>query len=212
MIDLIPGFGAFTPASTVSLPTFPAAAAVAHEAVVTVPIWNQGLRTTGITDPLNGTQAVRYTYNTESGGQMGTFSGRGLFTNGAAFSYTAGSTYTISVYAKQFGTAGRYMRLAIFDTEGGDAGVIFDLQGGAVGNSRAGGITESNRGITSIGNGWYQCFYSVTGLTGAIDNVQIGPSNVDSSDFDTTLTTTGVASDGIDVWRAQIVLGTNPNG
>jgi hypothetical protein len=213
-IDLMPGFGAFTASGGGGggLPTFPGASQVTYEAVVTPPIWSSGLRTTGQTDPAAGSEGVLYTYNTESGGQMGTFSGRGLLTNGAAFSYTGGTTYTISVYGKQSGTNGRYLRLALYDTEGGDAGVLFDLQTGAVGNSRASGITETNTGITSVGSGWYQCYFSVTGLVGAIDNIQIGPSNVNSTDFDATLTTTGASSDGIVVWRLQIVSGTDPNG
>ncbi len=194
-----------------SLPTFPAASAVAYSATTAdLAIWNAGSLTTGFTDPAGGSQAVRVTYNTESGGSMGIFSIRGLPVNGAAFSYTNTTTYTASVFAKQIGAGGRYLRFGIYDSSTGDAGVIYDLQTGAVGSSRAGGLTEISPGITSFGDGWYQCFFSTDSLSGAIDNVQLGPSAIDSTNFDDT--TSAILNDGVYLFRLQIVTGTDPNG
>jgi hypothetical protein len=211
-MDLVLGFGAFTPpASGSPVPTFPAASAVAYsETTADLAIWNAGSLSTGFSDPANGSNAVRVTYNTESSSAMGNFSIRGLPSTGAAFSYTSSTTYTASVFAKQIGTGGRYLRFGIYDASTGDLGVIYDLQTGAVGSSRAGGLTEISPGITSFGNGWYQCFFSTDSLSGAIDNVQLGPTAIDTSDFDAI--TTATVNDGVYLFRLQIVTGSDANG
>ena len=193
------------------LPTFPAPSAVAHSATTAnLAVWDAGLVTTGQADPAGGTEAVSITFNSTGTRDRSQYSIRGLPTTGAAFSFTAGTTYTYSVYAKQIGTNGRYLRFALYDADSGDAGVMYDLQTGTVGSSRAGGNTEVSPGITSVGSGWYQCYFSVTGLTGTMDNYQLGPAATDDSNFDAN--TTAATNDGVLVWRLQIVSGTNPNG
>jgi len=212
-IDLMPGFGAFTPAASGggSPPTFPAPSAVAYSATTAnLAITSAGLLTTGQADPVSGTDAVSVTFNSASTISRGSYSISGLPSTGAAFSYTNTTTYTASVFAKQIGPNGRWLRFGIYDATTGDVGVMFDLQTGAVGSSRSGGITEISPGITAYDSGWYQCYFSTDNLSGVIDNIQLGPAATDSSDFDAN--TTADTNDGVYIFRLQIVTGSNPNG
>jgi hypothetical protein len=114
------------------------------------------------------------------------------------------------VLVKPIGVA-RYLRFNIWDgtTLGGDAGCMFDLQDVAVGVYRAAGVTESGSGILNYGDGWYLCWFSFPiAVTGSISTHEIGVSNVNDSNFDTS--TSVAVDDGFYLWRYQVIPGTQP--
>jgi hypothetical protein len=121
----------------------------------------------------------------------------------------------VSVFAKSIGTTARYLRLNLFDGTvlSGDAGCMFDLQGGAVGSYRSGGVTESNAGMTNYGNGWWQCWFSCPTVgSGDITSHQVGIASLDGGgNFDVAGNDVAIG-DGFYLFRYQIVTGTDPNG
>jgi hypothetical protein len=210
-IDLMPGFGAFTPSGG-ALPSFPAASAVVSMAS---PYWTDGHgnldRTSSVADPAGGNAAEQYIFNdATSVAQSGTSIGG--FTSSRPPSdptYNSGTTYTPSVIVKAIGAGGRYLRFNHF--RGSDYGCRFDLQAGTVLSYRSGGGTETASGITNLGSGWFQCWYTFTlGATGTMDH-QVGCTDTDAGgDFDVSFTPE--LGDGYLLFRYQVVTGTDPNG
>lgn len=209
-IDLMPGFGAFTPASG----GYPAPSAIEY---VASPNWSTSgfTFTTGQADPDGGTEAVSMispsttTYGGTTG-IWGTCPNHGL-------DYIDAATVTMSVYAKWVnggGGTGQFLRMGAFNPGYGDVGCYFDIQNGTVGDYRSGGGTESNAGVISVGSGWYQVYFSfdTTGITAGnnIGNTGMGARSASSTDFDAGTSVT--AGDGLLLWRFQIVRGTDPNG
>jgi hypothetical protein len=120
----------------------------------------------------------------------------------------------VSCIAKSQGATASHLRINLYGPALGstDAGCLFNIINGTVGAYRAGGATESNAGITDLGNGWFQCWFSMpTTTTADIDSHQIGTCPANDSNFDATGLTVTV-SEGFDLFRYQVVSGTNPNG
>jgi hypothetical protein len=138
----------------------------------------------------NGTLTADYIQ--QASGQTG---------SGGAFiflPYTAGQSYTLSVYAKK--AENNYLRLG-FAT--GTGGTIlfgnFDLNTGVPGTPDA-GITQT---IESVGDGWYRC----TATTTSQITTSAGTTFIyQSSTFNSVVTT---PLQGIFIWGAQLVEGTD---
>ena len=111
-----------------------------------------------VTSPDGTTNASSLTDNSTSGVHYTNPSGQQSFTNG--------STYTWSVFAKA-GTA-TVIQLATTAVVS-SAYVNFNLSNGTV-SSSGGSITSS--GIQAVGNGWYRCWFTVSngGTTGLQSN------------------------------------------
>jgi hypothetical protein len=91
-------------------------------------------------------------------------------------SYTSGTTYTLSVFAKQ--GENRYVRIG-FGIGSGGAGIFcgFDLQDGIAGTPDT-GVTAK---IENYGNGWYRCSITATAqITGARNTFVYQSSNLNS--------------------------------
>jgi hypothetical protein len=210
-IDLMPGFGAFTQSSGATLPTFPAPSAVGSQAS---PYWADGHsaldRTSSVADPAGGSLAERYTFNLSStvgnsGGSLGGAAAARPF----AVTYNSGTTYTVSVIARSLAASTRYLRLNHFS--GSDSGCRFDLSAGTVLSYRTGGITESGSGITNLGDGWFQCWYTFAAASTGDWNHECGCGATDSGgDFDATFSC--VSGHAFELFRYQVVTGTDPNG
>jgi hypothetical protein len=107
-------------------------------------------------------------------------------------SYTSGTTYTLSVFAKQ--GENRYARIG-FGIGSGGAGIFcgFDLQDGIAGTPDT-GLTAK---IENYGNGWYRCSITATAqITGARNTFVYQSSNLN------TFVTTPLQ--GIYVYGAQL--------
>jgi hypothetical protein len=107
-------------------------------------------------------------------------------------SYTSGTTYTLSVFAKQ--GENRYARIG-FGIGSGGAGIFcgFDLQDGIAGTPDT-GLTAK---IENYGNGWYRCSIKATAqITGARNTFVYQSSNLN------TFVTTPLQ--GIYVYGAQL--------
>jgi hypothetical protein len=207
-IDLMPGFGAFTVASSgLAIPSFPGASAVQR---VVSPNWAGGTSlTTGQADPLGGTEAILIgcTATETAGGGGQSMSGDA---DGVVGSYVSSNTYTMSMYVKH-NTGASWVRFAVFDTGSGDAGCYFNSANGAIGDYRSGGTTESNAGVIDYGGGWYQIYFSYPMTTTTRPaSVQVGIRSASDPNFDAGSAVT--AGDGFYIWRWQVVNGTNPNG
>jgi len=82
-----------------------------------------------------------------------------------SLNWVAGTTYTISVYAK---SNGRSIVLAPGNPNVINFTTYFNLTTGEVGNSNA-----SNASIENVGNGWYRCSVTQTALTTSGTNILI---------------------------------------
>jgi hypothetical protein len=107
-----------------------------------------------------------------------------------AGSFVAGTTYTITVFAK----AGTRTRLNMINVGGVTYEGYFDLLTGTVISSPVG--TAS---ITAAGNGWYRCQMTSTAGSTASGNVQF---RLVSSG--TTTSYTGDGTSGLFIWGAQL--------
>ena len=111
---------------------------------------------------------------------------------------TSGTTYTMSVFAKQ-GTR-RYVRLGFSSVfVAANSYVVFDLQTGAVSSTGSGTATGT---ITQAPNGFYRCVVTCAVTTSATGTNYIGL----QSDAVTT-TYTGNGASGISLWGAQLEVG-----
>jgi hypothetical protein len=115
--------------------------------------------------------------------------GGGIYTG---IAYTSGTTYTLSVFAKQ--GENRYARIG-FGIGSGGAGIFcgFDLQDGIAGTPDT-GITAK---IENYGNGWYRCSITATAQTTGVRNTFV----YQSSNLNTFVTT---PLQGIYVYGAQL--------
>jgi hypothetical protein len=73
---------------------------------------------------------------------------------------TGGQQYCFSVYAKPGAINWAY--LVFFDSAGLYIRRYFDISTGALGNAENVTPTNPNQGITSVGDGWYRIFVSMT--------------------------------------------------
>ena len=118
-------------------------------------------------------------------------------------SYVAGTTYTLSVYAKEFSSAAkRFLSLVLSSSAfGANNAIVFDL---ALGTVTAG----SGGTIQNVGNGWYRCTLTATAtVTGAANAAFFRLTNVGTSGLTSY---TGDGFSGIYIWGAQLEVGTFP--
>ena len=115
--------------------------------------------------------------------------GGGVYTG---IAYTSGTTYTLSVFAKQGDN--RYARIGFGIGSGGD-GIFcgFDLQDGIAGTPGT-GVTAK---IENYGNGWYRCSVTATAQITGVRNTFV----YQSSNLNTFVTT---PLQGIYVYGAQL--------
>jgi hypothetical protein len=112
-----------------------------------------------------------------------------------SISFTSGTVYTVSCYAK----AGEYdyFTLSAGSTATWPARVTFNLISGTVASTVAG--TGS---IQNIGNGWYRCSVSATATATAATGVNFAVSSTGSY-----VAYTGDGTSGIYIWGAQLEAG-----
>jgi hypothetical protein len=124
-------------------------------------------------------------------------------TNGGHFinhnsSVVVGTQYTMSVYAKASGY--NWLKLVHWTSYAN-----FDLTNGVLGANIAGGTAS----ITSIGNGWYRCVFTFTGLVANAGQASIFVfTTSDNASFNGT-SFAGNGTDGIYLWGAQLEVGTS---
>lgn len=123
------------------------------------------------------------------------------FIDSGALSFTSGTTYTQSIYAKALGTNRIRLRFnaAAFTSI---SYVDFDLVSGSIVAS-SGLITASS--ITSVGNGWYRCTATAVATATATNNIYIL-----ILDAVGTQTYAGNGYSGAFLWGAQIEAGAFP--
>jgi hypothetical protein len=117
---------------------------------------------------------------------------------------TTVQSYTFSCYFKRpLLNARRYVLLYHNESV---KGWVFDIENGVVG---AGGTTAVGApaayGITSVGNGWYRCFITITG-TAATNNFR---AYIVTNDGSGSASYTGNGSSGMLVWGAQVETGSS---
>jgi hypothetical protein len=122
----------------------------------------------------------------------------GAVTSQTSQSFTAGSTITVSVFAKK--NASDFLRFEI----GGLVNCWFDLNTGATGtnNAGSGNVLFSAKSIQAISNGWYRCVLTVTTTTITTFVVNCFATNADN--------TSSSINSSIFLWGAQCEVGAFP--
>ena len=111
-------------------------------------------------------------------------------------SFTSGTAYTLSIYAKQ---AGRNLRIYFPTGAFGFAfSAVFDLSAGTATIALTGTVAS----ITNVGNGWYRCSITQTATASATSNFTLRLIEGAS-----TTSYTGDGTSGIFIWGAQLEAG-----
>jgi hypothetical protein len=147
--------------------------------------------TYGITDPLGGSTATKWTASATNPFDL------------QVFGPIRGSQYVLSIAAKADSGGARWLYLSISDESANAFGAYFDLTNGVTGSSSAvGSNTLQSKTITSLGGGWYQCTIIGTVVTTATAStpayIDMRPTNADAT---CCTATTGMA---IDFWHPQL--------
>jgi len=103
-------------------------------------------------------------------------------------------TYTASIYAKAAGIN----NLTLLDYDGAGAGINFNLSTGVATNYSTNPFISYS--MTAVGDGWYRC--TATALNGYYYWFL--------SDGGSAVSVTANGTDGVYIWGAQLVLGTQP--
>jgi hypothetical protein len=123
------------------------------------------------------------------------------FVGTTLISFTSGTTYTWSVFAKKDGYD--HFRLAFglnaFSLTG--RGASFNLNTGATGQTES-GVTSR---IQDVGNGYYRCSITATAIATVSDASFFNSQNADSA---TTVTFAGDGTSGAFIWGAQLETGS----
>lgn len=118
-----------------------------------------------------------------------------------AFSYTANTWYTASVYAK----AGAATRLVLATDNGAGylTHALFDLAAGTSASVTHPDVASNlSTSITPVGNGWFRCVFSFWYL-GGMGGLRIMPAvSTTAGSFWWSLTNDGVS--GLHIWGAQL--------
>jgi hypothetical protein len=124
--------------------------------------------------------------------------------------YVASTTYTVSIYAKAYGSTSRYITFGVTRGSNDLIGALcnFDLVGGTAGTALIGSsssyIASATSNIQPVGNGWYRC--SVTYTTSSSGSYIINMYVVASNTATTSITFPSFAGNGFDgylIWGAQ---------
>lgn len=128
-------------------------------------------------------------------------------TNGLLGVLTAGSTFTLSVYAKPSG----YKRLNFFFQRRDNtyAEVIFDLA--AAGTIIESSGTPTSSGIKAEKDGWYRCWMVVNVGTGSPADITAGFKVLDNVATLSSINFAGDGTSGMALWGAQINAGSVAN-
>jgi hypothetical protein len=112
-------------------------------------------------------------------------------------SFTSGTAYTLSIYAKQ---AGRNLRIYFPTGAFGFAfSAVFDLSAGTATIALTGTVAS----ITNVGNGWYRCSITQTATASATSNFTLRLIEGAS-----TTSYTGDGTSGIFIWGAMLNIGS----
>jgi len=118
----------------------------------------------------------------------------------SALSYTSGTPYTVSFYAKNIDRRYIYIRF-VTNAFGTNKYAYFDLQNGVISKLDTGATAN----ITSVGNGWFRCTatYTATVTTSTIYGVYIGLSADGLNNFYVNASVKSVY-----IWGAQLEAGS----
>jgi hypothetical protein len=121
---------------------------------------------------------------------------RAISSSSSGISFTSGTVYTFSVFAK---FNGRFCRLALPSGQFGVISANFDLQNGIAFN-----VSGTGARIVDFGNGWYRCSITATATSSG--------SGVLTITMATTSGGTGIyqgdGTSGIFIWGAQLETGS----